>query len=156
LTTEQAIWQTVIVAAIVLGTMVLIVIAYFERQTQGEWRRRKLLHGMRGQLTQIGGIVLPEPVRVNGSGTFSADISLQRGRYKLGYRLADSALTAVKIIEARTGDEIIMVAKSGEGEIEITIEADGRYVIEIDPTDGSAVSELFISPLGLPSQRAAE
>jgi hypothetical protein len=155
LNTEQAIWQTIIIAAIVLGGMVLIVIAYFERHTHGEWRRRKLLRGTHGQITQIGGIDIPEPVRVKGSGTYTAYISLERGRYKFGYRLADNVLTAVKLIEAQTGDEIIMFAKTGVGEIEITIETDRRYVIEIDPTDGSAPSELLISPLGLPSQRAA-
>ena len=153
--TEQAILQTVIIAAIVLGAMVLIVIAYFERHPQGEWRKRKLLRDTAGQITQIGGIAIPEPVRVQGKGTYTADVLLERGRYKLGYRFADTVLTAVKVTEARTGDEILMVAKSGEGEMELTIEADGRYVIEVDPTDGSAASELLISPLGLPSQRAA-
>jgi hypothetical protein len=156
LDTEQAIWQTVIFAAIVISGLVLIMIAYFERKTEGRWRRRKLQRGKRGEITQIGGVAIPEPLRVRGSGTYSARIELKHGRYKLSYQFAQGILTAIKIFEVQMGDEILMLAKSGAGEAELMIECDGKYIVEIDPTDGSAASELLISPLGLPIQHAAE
>lgn len=157
MTQEQAIWESVLIAAIVLGGMVLIVLAYFEHKTRSEWRKRKLERSGKGNISRITDRSPFEPILLHGKGSFSVkSVQLARGRYKITYRFPPRQRAAVKLTDTTTGEERLLFVKAGSGSEEIAIETSGTYVIEVDIDDLRAQTQLEIFPLGLPSERLGE
>ncbi len=77
----------------------------------------------------------PAPIMLHGRGASATKLlDFRAGQYRLDYRFSDEWPTAVYLVSATTGDKDLLLYKTGAGSLLFTVEADGRAVVEVEPT----------------------
>jgi hypothetical protein len=91
----------------------------------------------------------------SGEGEFTSPVvRLEAGDYKLLYWFDEAVPVKVELTGLDTGDNEVLLIKSGEGAISFGLVAPGRYRFAVEPSDAESEWDIEISPLGLPSRRA--
>jgi hypothetical protein len=99
----------------------------------------------------IHGKVHNKPFQFQGQGAQSTrPVKLEAGDYKIRYLFPDEAIVKVELFSVDDGEGELIILKSGSGEAGFTINANGRYLFDVDPQEGASW-KLEINRLGLPS-----
>ena len=72
----------------------------------------------------------------SGKGSYaSGTLTLYAGVYRLEYQFPEADPVALKLIDLDSAEEQVLLIKSGSGSQAFRVETNGRFVLNIDPTD---------------------
>ncbi|MFO7323604.1 MAG: hypothetical protein DIU68_017885 [Chloroflexota bacterium] len=109
---------------------------------------RQIQRDATGSVTAIGGRERPEE-RFRGAGPESTrPIRLTRGTYWLQYRFAAGVLTSVTLVRLADGHDLVLMIKSGDGQMSIDIDETGDYLFRVEPADGRAAWAFSLTRVG--------
>jgi hypothetical protein len=124
-----------VVVAILIAVLIAMVASIRDRQTPLQKSKRKLK--MReGDITAIGDIDRDVPLHFAGKGTWSSKpIPLEPGDYRLGYQFSSGVPVRVGLVSSFDGEDETLLIKSGNGVEGFAVDANGRYILEVQPAD---------------------
>lgn len=141
--------------AVILLVLLAVAVARYVQSRADPTRQRKLRYGEGGQIVAIEETLGQQPIHLEGAGShMTKPFHLQAGTYKLQYRFPPDVLVKVDLWHG--GDSETVVLKRDEGAASFAVSQDGRYTLDIAPTDESSPWTLDITRLGLPSGTRGE
>jgi len=130
--------EMIFLIAIVLGTTFMFIVPLVQRRAMLNKPKRNLITGDDGEIVIIGEKARSKPFRKSGKGSFASDgLFLNTGVYRLQYKFPPTSPVALKLISIEDAEEVPILIKSGAGSHAFRIDKNGRYVVNLDPTNDS-------------------
>jgi hypothetical protein len=111
-------------------------------------KRGKVVIGADGEVLPSSDITPEKPLHLRGRGTSaSRAYTLPAGVYRIGFRFPTESPVCVEVINVTTSAAQPLLDRAGVGSIAYTVEAGGRYVFQVTPTDAESDWGIDVQPL---------
>lgn len=139
--------EMLMIILIVASVTFMFVVPALKRRALIDKPKRQVI-GDDGEVVVVTPRTRAKPFKQSGKGAFASDaLTLYSGVYRVEYRFPPGAPVTATLINIENKGEIPVISKAGVGSHALRLPRNGRYVLNIDPSDETLAWEIELKQL---------